>query len=180
MSADVVAFDPHEPVNGSPFFVWGEFAVSRAFPSLVEPVPLELRANVERWVRTLGDPIRRLWGAPLPILSGYRSERLNAAVGGVPTSQHREAAAVDLGPSGARGLFRALLLRPNSFAHGQAIYYPRQRFVHLALPGERYPGPSFHVHDPQRTLNYYVVNDVREFEAICPGPDYSQVLPHGK
>ena len=35
------------------------------------------------------DPIRRLWGKPIGVNSGYRSPALNAAVGGVATSQHQ-------------------------------------------------------------------------------------------
>ena len=35
------------------------------------------------------DPIRRLWGKPIGVNSGYRSPALNAAVGGQPARQRR-------------------------------------------------------------------------------------------
>ena len=42
------------------------------------------------------DPIRRMWGRPITVNSGYRCDKLNAAVGGVPTSQHRLGEAADI------------------------------------------------------------------------------------
>ena len=42
------------------------------------------------------DPIRRLWGKPIGVNSGYRSPALNAAVGGVATSQHVKGEAADI------------------------------------------------------------------------------------
>lgn len=42
------------------------------------------------------DPLREWWGRPLRITSGYRSEALNRAVGGVASSQHLRGEAADL------------------------------------------------------------------------------------
>ena len=42
------------------------------------------------------DPLRARWGKPLKVNSGYRCPRLNAAVGGVITSQHTKGEAVDV------------------------------------------------------------------------------------
>lgn len=41
-------------------------------------------------------PLRDWWGQPIKIGSGYRSEALNRAVGGVSNSQHKKGQAVDL------------------------------------------------------------------------------------
>lgn len=41
------------------------------------------------------DEVRELLGKPIFVLSGYRCKRLNAAVGGVPTSGHLSGHAVD-------------------------------------------------------------------------------------
>lgn len=41
-------------------------------------------------------PLRNWWGSPIKIGSGYRSEVLNRAVGGVSNSQHKKGQAVDL------------------------------------------------------------------------------------
>lgn len=42
------------------------------------------------------DPLREAWGAPIFVTSGYRSEALNRAVNGVPTSEHLYGRAADI------------------------------------------------------------------------------------
>lgn len=42
------------------------------------------------------EPARKQLGAPIIVSSGYRCEKLNSAVGGVPNSQHLTGQAVDL------------------------------------------------------------------------------------
>lgn len=42
------------------------------------------------------DPLRDAYGAPITVNSGYRCEKLNAAVGGVSNSQHMSGEAADL------------------------------------------------------------------------------------
>ena len=42
------------------------------------------------------EPLRELYGAPLYVNSGYRSPEVNAAVGGVRTSQHLLGEAADI------------------------------------------------------------------------------------
>ena len=56
-------------------------------------------ATVERLRLLCGhvlEPLRELYGAPLYVNSGYRSPEVNAAVGGVPTSQHLRGEAADI------------------------------------------------------------------------------------
>jgi len=55
---------------------------------------LEVLPNLRRLARGL-DEVRRLLGHPLDISSGYRSPRLNAAVGGAVNSQHTHGLAAD-------------------------------------------------------------------------------------
>ena len=42
------------------------------------------------------EPARQAYGKPIQVTSGYRSERLNKAVGGKPNSQHLRGQAADL------------------------------------------------------------------------------------
>ena len=42
------------------------------------------------------EPARQAYGKPIRVTSGYRSERLNKAVGGKPNSQHLRGQATDL------------------------------------------------------------------------------------
>lgn len=59
------------------------------------PTP-EAEANLTELINKVLDPLRRAYGKPITVTSGYRSPRLNAAVGGVKTSQHRKGQAADI------------------------------------------------------------------------------------
>lgn len=62
------------------------------------PVPEGLIPNVRRLVSGALEPLRRAWGAPLVVVSGYRTHEYNRLVGGAPLSQHRMATAADIRP----------------------------------------------------------------------------------
>ena len=55
--------------------------------------------NLEELCRDLLQPIRDAYGKPIKVTSGYRSPRLNAAVGGSITSVHRLGWGVDIQPT---------------------------------------------------------------------------------
>ena len=52
--------------------------------------------NIYRLVRNVLDPLRQAYGKPVHISSGYRCPRLNAIVGGSPTSDHMTGCAADI------------------------------------------------------------------------------------
>lgn len=52
--------------------------------------------NLQRLVKNVLDPLREAYGRPIIVTSGYRSPRLNAAVGGAPRSQHCLGEAADI------------------------------------------------------------------------------------
>lgn len=56
--------------------------------------PLVVLAAIDRTLASL-ERVRAILGHPMQILSGYRSPKLNAAVGGSRTSQHMSGQAVD-------------------------------------------------------------------------------------
>lgn len=63
-------------------------------------------------VVNLLDPLRRRWGMPLTVTSGYRCPALNRAVGGTSNSHHLRGMAADLTTGDRtenRRLFQALL-----------------------------------------------------------------------
>lgn len=62
----------------------------------------EALENVRALCLNVLEPLRKVWGEPLTINSGYRSDKLNRAVGGVPTSQHCKGMAADVCPSPRR------------------------------------------------------------------------------
>lgn len=53
-------------------------------------------ANLTALVDNVLDPLRKAWGNPITVNSGYRSPRLNAAVGGAASSQHPKGEAADI------------------------------------------------------------------------------------
>lgn len=56
----------------------------------------EARAALTRLAVEVLQPIRDTWGKPIRVTSGYRMPRLNASVGGSPTSQHLLGQAADI------------------------------------------------------------------------------------
>ena len=67
-------------------------ATNRGWSNTPTPVAL---SNLHRLMVYL-DEIREAYGAPIRVSSGYRSPRLNKAVGGVSDSQHLYGLAADL------------------------------------------------------------------------------------
>ena len=59
-------------------------------------MPAEARQNIEALVANVLDPLRDEYGKPIYVNSGYRCEKHNKAVGGVPRSQHIVGEAADI------------------------------------------------------------------------------------
>lgn len=58
--------------------------------------PLEVMANLQYGVDMVLDPLRRIYGHPIIITSGYRCGKLNKLVGGVSNSWHTKGNAADI------------------------------------------------------------------------------------
>ncbi len=84
-------------INGS-YFTIDELCYSATAKSQgIDITPsAEVRANLQALITNMLDPIRAKYGEPITVSSGYRSERLNTAVGGVKNSQHLTGQAADL------------------------------------------------------------------------------------
>jgi hypothetical protein len=65
-----------------------------------EPTPEHLE-NFKKLAENVFEPIRKHFGVPIHISSGYRSKALNAAVGGSATSQHCKGEAIDIDMDGS-------------------------------------------------------------------------------
>ena len=59
-------------------------------------MPAEVRQNIEALVANVLDSLREAYGKPIYVNSGYRCEKHNKAVGGVPKSQHMRGEAADI------------------------------------------------------------------------------------
>lgn len=95
----------------------------------------EVRDSILALTENVLQPLRDAWGNPLKVNSGYRCKALNAAVGGVPTSQHVKGEAADIAAGDPVKLARLAVKLGLPF--DQMILYPT--FVHFShrLNGEQ-------------------------------------------
>ena len=94
--------------------------------------PDALLPNLRLLARGL-DRVRLLLGRPLEISSGYRCPDLNAAVGGVPDSQHALGLAVDFTcPTFGPPLAVARAIRDSEILFDQCIYEFAE-WIHLSF-----------------------------------------------
>ncbi len=54
------------------------------------------KQNIYQLVEKILDPLREAYGKPIIVSSGFRCEKLNTAVGGSKTSQHKTGQAADI------------------------------------------------------------------------------------
>lgn len=88
----------------------------------------EIRDAVRELTLTVLQPLRDAWDEPLHINSGYRCPKLNAAVGGAPSSQHTKGEAADIHADHPIRL--AQLAYNLGLPYDQMIIYPT--FVHFS------------------------------------------------
>lgn len=86
-------------------------------------------------------PIRDKWGRPIVVTSGFRSEKVNNAVGGVKNSQHRLGQAADLkigSKSQNKALFNFIadMVKKGEIRVGQLIDEYGYSWIHISLPRE--------------------------------------------
>lgn len=93
-------------------------------------MPASARENIEALVEAVLDPARERFGKPITVNSGYRCPRHNAAVGGVPNSQHMLGEAADVSAGSAQGneALRRLIKEQGVF--DQMIVY--DGFIHVS------------------------------------------------
>lgn len=93
----------------------------------------EAEANIIALIDNVLDPLRRAYGGPITVTSGYRSPKLNASVGGVKTSQHQKGQAADItagSPEENKRLFD--LARELNLPFCQLIDEKKYKWVHIS------------------------------------------------
>ena len=93
----------------------------------------EAEANLTELINKVLDPLRRAYGNPITVTSGYRSPKLNASVGGVKTSQHQKGQAADItagSPEENKRLFD--LARELNLPFCQLIDEKKYKWVHIS------------------------------------------------
>lgn len=99
----------------------------------------EEKEKLRRLAIEVLQPIRDAWRGVIVVNSGYRSEALNKAVGGVKTSQHRLGEAADIKVGGRdknKKLFNAIykLISTGKLKVGQLIDEYNYQWIHVSLP----------------------------------------------
>lgn len=104
------------------------------------PTPEE-KEKLIKLAKTILQPIRDRWGSAIVVTSGFRSEAVNKAVGGVKNSQHRLGEAADL-KVGSKAQNKALfnliykMVKNGDIKVGQLIDEYGYNWVHISLPRE--------------------------------------------
>lgn len=120
----------------APDFTLEEFTTSRTAKRLgIDNEPSEREIdNLRRLCRDFLQPIRDLYDKPVIITSGYRSEALNRAVGGVSDSYHVTGEAADFYVAGgpqAPTVFNDM--RDGHLDFEELILYPDEHRLHVAV-----------------------------------------------
>ena len=120
------------------FFSARELTLQRRWRRTETP-PKHLWQNIIPTAR-VADTIRRAWGGPVIVGSGYRSPDYNTVVGGAPGSEHTVFRAMDIYPSNGhieefqwvvKGVVAAY--RDQGWNVGLGLY---NRFVHIDVNAE--------------------------------------------
>lgn len=102
------------------------------------PTPEE-KEKLRQLAEDILQPIRDAWNSPIVVTSGYRSEAVNKAVGGVSNSQHRLGEAADIkigGKERNRKLFNFIykMIAKGDIKVGQLIDEYSYSWIHISLP----------------------------------------------
>ena len=88
--------------------------------------------NLQKLVKNVLDPLRELYGKPITVNSGFRSQALNAAVGGAATSEHLQGMAADI-DAGSKAENEILFnLIKDNFKFRQLINEKNFSWVHVS------------------------------------------------
>lgn len=105
----------------------------------------EEKENLIRLTKEILQPIRTKYGKPITITSGFRCEKLNKAVGGVSTSQHRKGEAVDIIGENNKELWDVIvsMVKSGEITVGQLINEKKLSWIHISLPTKKHKNKIF-------------------------------------
>lgn len=132
-------------MNLSPNFTLAEMtATSKPFPNV--PNAAEIAALTALCINVL-EPVRAHFKRPVRVNSGFRGQKVNAAAGSKPSSQHRKGEAADIEIDGVSNADVARWIRDN-LAFDQVILenytrgVPNSGWVHVSYSGASRKGGS--------------------------------------
>ena len=133
--------------------VHSTYAETHHIPNL--PSKEELNSLV-RLAEKILQPIRDSFGLPIKITSGYRSLRVNSAVGGSRTSQHVKGEAADLTSSDNKKLMSLIirLIKENKIEVGQVINEFDYSWIHISLPSKTHHNEVLRAFNTKKGVSY--------------------------
>lgn len=134
--------DKKQKAKLSPHFILYEFTRSgAAIENEIENIPNEGQvAALTALCNNILEPLRRRFG-PIVISSGFRSQKVNLLVGGVPSSQHRLGEAADIVTGGKERAERMFAFIRDNLDFDQLIMEPvgsdNPRWIHVSYTVKR-------------------------------------------
>lgn len=108
--------------------------------------------NLKYLTDSVLDPIREKWNNPIIVTSGYRSVKLNKAIGGAPLSQHIYGQAADIHTVSDRQkenkeLFDLIvkMMESGEIKVGQLIDEKNYNWIHISTPTNRHLNQILHL-----------------------------------
>ena len=109
------------------YFTLEELTVTNSgLPNVPNSVEI---ANLKSLVTNILDPLRKEFGMPIKVNSGYRSQAVNKAVGGAASSQHVKGQAADITSSDNKKLFELIRAK---FKFTQLINEKNLSWIHVS------------------------------------------------
>lgn len=129
-------------MGGHEYFTLQELVASNKAKELgIDNTPsFEDVERLDILVEVFLDPLRKAWGKPIIVTSGYRCPKLNKAVGGSDTSVHKIGFAADMQTSGSFEEFRDFVVswvKKNNIEFDQLLLETNKktgdRWLHIGL-----------------------------------------------
>ena len=105
-------------------------ATNRKIPNFPNETQIQ---NLQKLVKNVLDPLRELYGKPIKINSAYRSQMVNAAIGGAKNSEHMSGCAADItGGNKTENAILFQLIRDKIPAFRQLICEHDYQWIHIS------------------------------------------------
>lgn len=127
--------------NLSPHFKFSEFVITddKEFKAKNQEIAYNEYLKELTKLAEFAEKIREILCCPMIITSAFRCEKLNAKVGGSPTSQHRFAEAIDFIPKTMSAFEAFTKIIISGISYGQIILEKRGQghLIHISLGSKR-------------------------------------------
>lgn len=104
-------------------------ATNRKIPNYPNEMQIQ---NLQKLVKNVLDPLRELYGKPIKVNSGYRSQSLNSAIGGAKNSEHMTGCAADITTGSREENEKLFNLIKDNFKFRQLINEYNFSWIHVS------------------------------------------------